>query len=435
MKRILMTGILILALIQAVYAEPRVDSMSLDPSYIEAGDTVNVYVKFHEHPVKREGLSAGTRGESGTKTVSGEDPNVFYKTRLVPADDISKTYILLKEGERNVGHVFMGESWTSPFEIKIRENAPATTYKMEFQIIKTDMDGMGEELVITSNVEIPVKDSVEFDIFSDNMLDVGSTQDIKISISNKGSAVARHVNVELTLESPFTTATSSSKYLGNFEGGETRDVAFSVSVDSEAEINTHKVPVTITYVDRDGVKHTVKKEIGARIKAEPDLSLGLDEASSFTPSRKGEVVVSIANEGFVDAKFLKFKLLPSEFYQVDSINEVYVGNLDSDDVETQEMMIRVNDNAPSGEIPLRVELNYKGEGSNQDYILSGEVPLKVLSQQEYAAEHPQQDGISQVIIAVIAIPAIILAILLLWLIYKITGLIMTKLNKKLFSKV
>jgi len=434
MKKILMTGILIFALIQAICAEPRLDSVSLDPSYVEAGDTVNVYVKFHEHPVKRDVLTRGTREDGGSRVVAGENPDIFYTTRLVPADDISETYIIVKEGERSVGHLFIGESWTSPFEIKIRENAPATTYTLEFQIIETDIDGENEEIIIGNDVEITVKDSVEFDIFSDNALDVGSTEDIEIGISNKGSAVARNVNVELTLESPFTTATSSSKYLGNFEGDETKDAAFSVSVDSDAEIKTHNVPLTITYTDSDGVKHTISKEIGARIKAEPDLSLGLDEAGSFTPGRKGEVIISIANEGFVDAKFLKFKLLPSEFYQVYSINDVYIGNLDSDDVETQEMMIKVNDNAPSGEIPLRVELNYKGEGSNKDYTLSGEVPLKVSSQAEYAAEHPQQDG-TQVIMAVVAIPALVLGILLVWFIYKITGLIMTKLNKKFFSKV
>ncbi|MBU4406697.1 MAG: hypothetical protein KKB24_03815, partial [Candidatus Altiarchaeota archaeon] len=273
------------------------------------------------------------------------------------------------------------------------------------------------------------------DIDSDNALEVGSTEDIGIGITNEGGGIARHVNVELTLDSPFTTATSSSKYLGNFEAGETKDVEFSVSVGSDAEIKTHKIPLTITYVNSDGVSHTVNREIGARIKAEPDISIGLDEADSFAPGRKGTVTIGMANEGFVDAKFLKFKLLPSEYYQILSIGEIYIGNLDSDDVETEDIVIKVNDNAPAGEILLRVELRYKGDGSNKDYVLSREVPLKVLTPGEYAAEHPQQDGISTALMAVVAVPALILGVLLLWLIYKIIGLIMTKLNKKLFSKI
>jgi len=434
-KTTLMTGFLILALIQAIYAEPRFDSVSLDPIYIEAGDTVNVYVKFHENPDMRDVLSAGSRGEGGAKTIAGDDPSIFYKTRLIPVGDISETYILVKEGERSVGHLFIGESWTSPFEIKIRENAPATTYSLEFQIIKTDIDGNDEELIIGNDVEILVRDSVEFDIESNNALEVGSTEDIEIGITNEGGGIARHVNVELTLDSPFTTATSSSKYLGNFEADETKDVEFSVSVGSGAEIKTHEIPLTITYIDSDGVSHTVKKEIGARIKAEPDLSIGLDEADSFAPGRKGTVTLGMANEGFVDAKFLKFKLLPSEYYQILSIDEIYIGNLDSDDVETEDMIIKVNDNAPAGEIPLRVELRYKGDGSNKDYVLSREVPLKVLTPGEYAAENPQQDKISTALMAVVAVPALILGVLLVWFIYKIIGLIMTKLNKKLFSKI
>ncbi len=433
-KAILVTGILVLTLIQAIHAEPRFDSISLDPSYIEAGDTVNVYVKFHEHPDMRNVLSAGSRGEGGPRIVAGENPRVFYRTKLVPADDISKAYILIKNGEGKVGHLFIGESWTSLFKIKIRDNAPATTYSMEFQIIGTDIDGEKEELIISNDVEIPVRDSVEFNISSDNALDVGSTGNIKIGIGNEGGGIARHVNVGLTLNSPFTTATSSSRYLGDFKAGEEKNVEFFVSVSSDARIMTYKIPLTITYIDSDGVEQMVRKEIGVKIKTVPDLYLGLDEADSFAPGRKGTITLSIANKGFVDAKFLMLKLLPSEYYRVDSISEAYIGNLDSDDVETEDMTIKVSDNAPAGRIPLRVELYYKGEGSNKNYVLSREIPLRILTPEEYAAEHPQQDGISTVLKVVFAIPVFILGVVIVWLIYKIIELIINGLNKRLFSK-
>ncbi len=432
-KEILVLSILFFCLLGTVNGEVRseirIDSVMWDPSYIEAGDDVTIYVKFVNRPIERAWVI-----QNPDNIAKGENPEIFYKTSLEPADDLSEKYVIIKEDTKNVGHLFIGESWTTPFDIKIRENAIATSYKMRFSITKTDIEGKEVNEFKFLEFEIPVKDVVKFDVDSDNTLNLGSVGDINIKVSNRGGGNARYVTVKLDLNDPFTIAKTSEAYIGNLEGGESRDMAFKVSVDSKAEPKAYKIPVTIKYIDTNGTEREVSEEIGVQIDATPDLNVALESADTLTKGVKGRVSIDVINEGFIDAKFVKLTLEPTEDYTVTSLNEFYIGNLDSDDIETDEFTIKINDSVDKETIPLKVKLQYKGEGRNIEYTEEGTVNIKIIPREEYDAKF-KVDGTSSTILGlVMVIPVIFIVGLIMWFIYKLFGLVTGYINRKLFSR-
>ncbi|OYT38994.1 MAG: hypothetical protein B6U86_05795 [Candidatus Altiarchaeales archaeon ex4484_43] len=239
--------------------------------------------------------------------------------------------------------------------------------------------------------EIPVKGIVKFDVDSNNTLKLGRVGDINITITNEGGGDAKHVTVKLDLSDPFTPVRASEEYVGDFEGGERKDVTFN-------------------------------------------LTIALESADTFTRGSTGKVSIEVVNEGFIDAKFVKLTLEPTDDYSVTSINEFYIGNLDSDDVETEDFTIKIGDSVNKEIIPLKVKLQYKGGESDAEYMKEDTVNIKILSKEDYAAKFQGNKTSSMIIGVLIAIPVIFIALLVLWFIYKLFSLVTGYINRKLFSR-
>lgn len=432
-KGIFVLGILFFCLVGMVNgdirSEIRIDSVMWDPSYIEAGDEVTIYAKFVNRPIERTWAIENPKDILGTQNL-----DVFYKAQLEPVDDLTREYVVVKQDTKNVGHLFIGESWSTPFDIKIRENAIATTYRMRFSVIETDVDGTYEEVVKIHEFDLPIRGVVKFNVDSDNLVKLGSMSDITISVKNEGYGEARHASIKLDLSSPFTPVRTSEMYMGEFEGGESRNITFKVSVDSETEALVYKIPLTIKYIDSNGTEKEVSRDIGVRIDAMPDMKVGLESSDTFAAGKGGKVSIEVVNEGFVDAKFVRLALEPTEDYTLTSVKEFYIGNLDSDDIETDEFTIKVSDSVDKEVIPLKVKLEYKGAGGDEKYTNECTVDLKILSKEAYAAKF-QTDNTSSMILGILmVVPVFFIVILVLWFIYKIFDLVKDYLNRKLFSR-
>lgn len=435
MNKVVYLAVFLMIFVNVVVAEPMVDSVTFDPVFIEPGNDVTIYVKFHESPVSRLVRSGAPSGSGGTSVIRTENPEIFYVAKLVPPDDIAKKFIILKEEKKNVGHLFVGETWTTPFKIKIREDAPTIYYAMEFQLIETDLNGIEKSIAVVNDFEIPVKGIVKFDVESENILKLGTTSDIKIKISNVGGGTARYVTVSLELTRPFTVLHSSEVYLGNIKGTESKDINFTVYVDTNAETNAYKIPLAIKYMDDNGTEHRIDKSIGVELETKPNIEVELVKADDFSPGSTGKVTISVVNSGFSDAKFVSLELIPTENYSVVSANEVYIGNLDSDDSETQEFEIKLNGDIPTGKIPLNIRVGYNEKGRDIEHTKDATVDLNVISREELAKKTTGKDIFSNITGIAIVIPLIILAYLGIWFIYKLLGLFTDYLNRKLFKKV
>ncbi|MBD3260249.1 MAG: hypothetical protein GF334_01005, partial [Candidatus Altiarchaeales archaeon] len=110
-KKIL--GLMVFLLLSGwVLAEPRIDSVSIQPDYVEAGYDIDVKVKVSEGLVKRNLYSA--QRQNGSK-IPQQDTESYYVGTLSPANRYTNQQAIITEPERDIGHLFSGESWTVPF--------------------------------------------------------------------------------------------------------------------------------------------------------------------------------------------------------------------------------------------------------------------------------------------------------------------------------
>jgi hypothetical protein len=433
MKKVFYAAVMLMILAASgVSGQARFDSYSTDPTYVEAGTDVSIYVKFHEGLVKREIYSTPSSGN--VKIPIGEKSDTYYTARIVPKDEATAQYVLVKEGVRDVGHMFAGETWTTPFDVHVDDNAPATNFTLTFQLFVGSISGNATgEVVLTRDIPLEVHGTPKFTIDSDSLLRAGETTKFRVSVGNVGGGTARQVTVNLNATAPLTVLKSSSTYLGDMSGQKSETLTWELYVDSAATPKAYTIPVEIRYTDRDGTAQTSGKALGVKVQGSPQVLVNVDSFDDLKGGMAGKVTLSVANRGFVEAKFLSLSLSDTDQYTVTSKNDVYIGNLASDDFQSEDFKVSVKDGV-RGKVPLKAKVEYTEENNNQVHSDEATVYINVLSPDEYEAAHPSANGTQQLLGALVLIPALIVGYLVLWLIFKLVGLLTGLIDRKVFRK-
>ena len=222
-------------------------------------------------------------------------------------------------------------------------------------------------------------DSVSID---KNALKPGSSGNVRIMLSNKADSILKDIKVRLDLGNlpfvPLGSTNEKSIYQIGAEGSHEFD--FELLANPEAESGVYQVPLKISYSDDLGKGYLKNSTIGLIIGAKPDLSVTLDETDIFEAGKAGEVVVKVVNKGVTGIKFVNVKLKKSSLYRILSNDEVYVGNIDSDDFETADFKIFVEKNKNKS-IAIPVSLEYK-DANNNDFEKEIELQLNLYSASE-----------------------------------------------------
>lgn len=359
---------------------------------------------------------------SGSIKDSARDVSATLSSTCASITGSAKSYL----GDLSTGEEFELTYYVQPTELGVC----SLSLLMEYS------DVSGNDLTETLSVGIDVQRySVDFKVtdVSYESMAPGTTVSLSMQVSNMGGAAADDVSVTLDVSDPFTVIKSSEKYIGDIKSRETKNIEFEIMVDADADIKAYKLPLTIGYFDPAGVKQEAGKEIGVQVTGKPEIKVTLDEADFFTAGSKGTVSINVINKGFADVRFLNLKLLPTDDYAVLSKDEVYIGNLDSDDTDSEEFEIQVKQ-VPAGKIPLTVKVTFKEKNSNVDHNESMEAELTILSKAEYAQKNPTNGSTTLLITAIGALIGIVVLILVLWFIYKLLTSVTGYLDRKLFKR-
>ena len=432
-KNIVLALSVLMLMSAATYAEVQIDSVSIEPSHIEAGDEVDVYVKFHEAPNKRDVFTGAKKGTSGGNAIT-DDPNTYYTAVLMAKGELAKDYVRIFESEKNVGHLFTGESWTTPFKLKISEAAEAADYRMEFQVIQKNINGEKTGIARFHEFTVPIRGSAKFSIEAINDLKLGNSNTFKVTVKNVGGGTARHVQATINASDPLTILDAGEAYIGTLKARDEASITYKVSVKSSAMLGPVTIPLKIAYTDDTGTENMLTKTLGATITGKPDISIVLDSSEALKPGSMGVVTLDVINRGFVDVKFLSIRLMPSDVFTLNSSEEVYIGNLDSDDSESQDFTVKIANGASPGKIPLRVQVEFKKENIDRVYTKDETVELTVFSEAEYLEASKANGGQQDPTTYLLIIPGIIIAYLVVWVIFRIIGLITGLLDKKVFKR-
>ncbi len=260
----------------------------------------------------------------------------------------------------------------------------------------------------------------------------GKRAKIEITFSNIAEILLKKIRVKLKLSSaPLAPIGSTNeKVIEKIDKGEKSTLIFDVIAEPDAESGVYTIPVEFVYYDSLGNSYNRNSTIGLIIGSEPDLSVNIDSTSIYQSGKTGEVTVKIVNKGVNDIKFLNIKLAENENYAVTSPNEVYIGNIDSDDYETADFDMFVKETSKFNffsfiknlfmkeekeeKIILPINLEYK-DANNKDYTKNVNIELPL-----YDAEKAKKFGLvkDNVVVGLFIIVLIVIAGIFIYLVWR-----------------
>ncbi len=210
----------------------------------------------------------------------------------------------------------------------------------------------------------------------------GDVVEVKFKIENLWETTKYPVEVEILPEYPFEVyAGPASKNIGVVTGtqfgGDAEIVGFKLKVDGKAVEGDHEIKLKIKVGETEW---TYKETFFIDIKSEQlRFRAYISSSDITTPGAKGRFSVEFANAGGYDIDYLEMELLPSQDYKLLSTSSyTYIGQLQSDDTESEEFQIYVPENVEIVHIPIKV--NY--EVNDQVYEEEQNLQLELLTKEE-----------------------------------------------------
>ena len=330
------------------YADVRVSFVNQEPDPAEPGKYVDVRFKFENN------------GSDQAKDVVIEllpeypfslDPgkSTIKKLGALHARQLGETAVIIKYKLRIDKNAVEGEN-----ELKLR-------YKFDgYDWIEPDNFNIN----IQTHDAILAVDAVSID---KKTLEPGSSGIVKIKLANKADSILKNIKVTLGLgDLPLVPIDSTNeKSIYKIDSRQSYEFEFKVLAKPNADSGVYNVPLSVSYLDELGKSYLKNVTIGLTIGAKPDLSITLDDSEIYESGKSGEIFVKIVNKGVTDIKFMNIKLMPSDNYRILSNEEVYIGNIDSDDYETADFELFIR-GGKEKEVSLPVVLEYK-DANNNDF--------------------------------------------------------------------
>ena len=208
----------------------------------------------------------------------------------------------------------------------------------------------------------------------------GGSGTITIKIRNNANEELTDVRVQLNLpeEIKFLNRVSEDK-IGKIYSGEVVDLKFDVISMPNAEEGIYNASIIIDYLNYIGDERQDSDVFGILvIKSEPKIFAKVDSTEIYKGNTLGGVSLTFVNNNLGNLKFLTVEMLESEDYKIVSANKEYIGDLDSDDFESVEFRLKVDNKKI---IPLKLRLTYM-DALNKEYSQDMEVELRMLSATE-----------------------------------------------------
>ena len=210
----------------------------------------------------------------------------------------------------------------------------------------------------------------------------GNVVRAKFMIENPWEETKEDVIIEILPEYPFSLYSGEAKRnIGKMKGLQSGADAiildFKLLVDTAAVDGDHNLDIKSSVGDtvviyKDMFYIDVESE-------EIRLRTYIRSSDIITPGSTGKLSIEFANAGGYNIEFLESTLLPSNDYKLLSTSSyTYIGDLDSDDTESDEFQVYIPEETKEVNIPLKIVY----EVNDQTYELEENLKLNLLSKEE-----------------------------------------------------
>lgn len=207
--------------------------------------------------------------------------------------------------------------------------------------------------------------AVNIDDVNSVEIEPGRTGMISFNVENDHNFDVEDVSIILDFKGDIPIApyySSAEVFIGELDDGDDERVSFNVIVAADAELGLYKIPVEISYFDEDRNVYDKVDYISVLVASEPNIGVFLDDPN-YVIGNSADISVQIVNKGLSGIKFLSVELLKSDFYDIITLDDVYIGDLDSDDFDNADFSLRLNYPLPN-RLSLPVKVTYYDSNNN-----------------------------------------------------------------------
>jgi LPXTG-motif cell wall-anchored protein len=344
-------------------AHPQVTLLSQDPDPVEPGQVVKVKFK-----VENEG---GATSEDVIVKILPMFPFTIY-------NDVT---------EKNIGKIRAGQTGADAaiveFRLKVDEGAVEGDAEIEL-LIKVAQEAWAsytdDEFLISIQTHDAVLEITKI-TSEPEQVPPGGTATISIMVKNLADSLLKDIKFKLGLGSsalPLAPYQSSSeRRISQLQTNYQKSLSFHLIAEPDAEAGLYKVPLNVTYSDEKGNDYQIEDVLAVLVGEKPKLKPYLKKSTSLRANKPAVLTLELANPGATDIKFLEVFLLPSEDYQLVSVLDYfYIGDLDSDDTESEEIDIFVNRRVKTLSFPIKLKYT---DANNQEYQQQFNLQLNLYS--------------------------------------------------------
>ena len=325
MKNILALVLIALLIPVAVSAVPDVQLQRHDPTPAQPGDLLTVQLALTNptdtamRNVDVEILESSTVRPEGRNTLRAGNIAAYSSF----------------QGSLQVRVASDAPSGEATLRLRVRTNEGPWQERTQIIQVQTSQAG-----ILVSNVQL-----------SPEEITPGKSATIQLTIQNNANSLLREVNTQLQLEeTPFVpTQTTTRQRVGDLRIGQQETVTYQLTAQPEAQAGIYRVPVTLSFLDRNG--NTVEQHdmIGLAITTQQVTTANVDNVQRVDTGV--EVSVRVVNKGLSEIKFVEASVQEQEGYQIaEQERSAYLGNIGSDDWQTMRFIVRSNEERV--EIPL-----------------------------------------------------------------------------------
>ncbi|MDP7181165.1 MAG: hypothetical protein QF486_01215 [Candidatus Woesearchaeota archaeon] len=203
---------------------------------------------------------------------------------------------------------------------------------------------------------------------------------VSMQFENNGRVGVRNVDIQIDIQdTPFSPVGSGNKKrIQSISGGQMASVDFDLIPDTSAGVGIFKVPVTLTYFDTKGKRYNESTTLAIMLNSPPKTEVvvaSVDSDGADTPSTVG---IKFINKGVANLKYVNLELVKDPAYEIlTPSNTDYLGNVDNDDFETSEFLIKPKNRQTT----LKVRAEYLDE-YNKEHSEMYDLPVTFYSAQE-----------------------------------------------------
>ena len=244
------------------------------------------------------------------------------------------------------------------YKLKVDETAVQQDTEVELEIL---LGGAGvaftkDNFLVHIRTQDPVLDITSIGVTPDSV-PPGGTAELKITVKNLADSLLKDIKFTLNFkDSSFPLApyqTSSQRRVPQLQPNNQLPLTFTVIASPDATPGLYKIPVNVTYNDEKGNSYLYSDVVAILVGDTPSVKAYVKKSTIQQAGEQGVVTLEIANAGATDVKFLELALLPTEEYELLSTsNYIYVGDVDSDDTESEEFSLYVKSSVDDLVLPV-----------------------------------------------------------------------------------